>query len=655
MASIEAVGAREILDSRGNPTVEVEVALDDGTIGRAAVPSGASTGAFEAVELRDGGSRYGGKGVAKAVDAVLDAIGPELVGFEASEQRLVDQRLLDLDGTPNKAQLGANAILGVSLAVARCRCRQRRPPAVPLRRRPQRAPAAGADDEHPQRRRARRHRRRRPGVHDRAHRCGDLPRGPASRAPSVYHALKSVLKEKGLATGLGDEGGFAPDLPNNREALDLISRRGREGGPDARRGHRPRPRRGRVEFSADGAYQFEGVREVGRRHAGLLRRPRRVVPDRLLEDPLDEEDWAGWQAMTAELGDRVQLVGDDLFVTNVERLAARHHRAVRQRPARQGQPDRLPHRDPRLGRPGAPQRLPLHDEPPLRRDRGHHDRRPRGRHQLRPDQDRCTGAVRAGREVQPAAPHRGGARRRRALRRPRRVPALRGTTADLVRWPAVVRRGGVRPLADAPRGQLPRRRPSHARRRVRPRGPARRSGPGPRGARRPASGAAARDAPARPRFTGRAAVLVLVLALLMVSYASSMRAYLDQRRHLADAEREHRRAPRRRSTGSSREKKRWHDPAYVRTMAHQRFGWVMPGEIGFQVLDDDGKPTGSHRHPVAAELGHRGDPAAVVAVGVGERRGGRQAAGRQEQASAAGRPDPCTHRRRPRSRIRRSR
>ena len=223
MASIEAVGAREILDSRGNPTVEVEVALDDGTISRAAVPSGASTGAFEAVELRDGGDRYGGKGVTKAVDAVLDVIAPALVGFEASEQRLVDQALLDLDGTDNKAKLGANAILGVSLAVARAAADSADLPLFRYVGGPERPPAAGADDEHPQRRRARRHRRRRPGVHGRPDRRRPRSARRCEQGAEVYHALKSVLKEKGFATGLGDEGGFAPDLANNRAALDLIA------------------------------------------------------------------------------------------------------------------------------------------------------------------------------------------------------------------------------------------------------------------------------------------------------------------------------------------------------------------------------------------------------------------------------------------------
>ncbi|MCY7365368.1 MAG: phosphopyruvate hydratase, partial [Frankiaceae bacterium] len=222
MPSIEAVGAREILDSRGNPTVEVEVALDDGTLSRAAVPSGASTGAYEAVELRDGDdSRYGGKGVGQAVDAVLDTIGPELLGIEASEQRIVDQVLLDLDGTPDKSRLGANAILGVSLAVARAAADSS---GLPLFR------YVGGPNAHllpvPMLN----------ILNGGAHADTNVdvqefmiaPIGAASFSEALrwgaepYHALKTVLKGRGLATGVGDEGGYAPDLPSNRDALDLI-------------------------------------------------------------------------------------------------------------------------------------------------------------------------------------------------------------------------------------------------------------------------------------------------------------------------------------------------------------------------------------------------------------------------------------------------
>jgi len=221
VATIEAVGAREILDSRGNPTVEVEVALDDDTIGRAAVPSGASTGQFEAVELRDGGDRYGGKGVQKAVTAVLDDIAPGLVGYEATEQRLIDQELIDLDGSPDKSRFGANAVLGVSLAVARAAAES---VGLPLFR------YVGGPTAHVL-----------PvpmmnilngGAHADSNvdvqefmiaPIGAPTFGEALRwGAETYHALKSVLKGKGLSTGLGDEGGFAPDLPTNRDALDLI-------------------------------------------------------------------------------------------------------------------------------------------------------------------------------------------------------------------------------------------------------------------------------------------------------------------------------------------------------------------------------------------------------------------------------------------------
>jgi enolase len=319
VASIEAVGAREILDSRGNPTVEVEVALDDGTVSRAAVPSGASTGAFEAVELRDGGSRYGGKGVEKAVDAVLDAIGPELVGFEASEQRLVDQRLLELDGTPNKAKLGANAILGVSLAVARAAAESA---GLPLFR------YVGGPNAHLL-----------PvpmmnilngGSHaDTAVDIQEFMIAPVGaptfrealrQGAEVYHALKSVLKERGLATGLGDEGGFAPDLGSNREALDLIvaaiEKTGLKPGEDIALALDVAA----SEFYSDGAYQFEGAAKSADEMAAYYAELVAAYPIVSVEDPLDEEDWAGWKSITALLGDKVQIVGDDVFVTNVERL-----------------------------------------------------------------------------------------------------------------------------------------------------------------------------------------------------------------------------------------------------------------------------------------------------------------------------------------------
>ena len=319
MASIEAVGAREILDSRGNPTVEVEVALDDGTIGRAAVPSGASTGAFEAVELRDGGKRYLGKGVGKAVDGVLDVIGPELVGFDASEQRLVDQRLLDLDGTPNKAKLGANAILGVSLAVARAAADSA---GLPLFR------YVGGPNAHllpvPMMNILNGGAHADTGVDVQEFMVAPIGaptfREALQQGAEVYHALKSVLKENGLATGLGDEGGFAPDLANNRAALDLISTAVEKAGLKVGQDIVFALDVAATEFWNDGSYTFEGATKSSDEMIAYYTELAAAYPIVSIEDPLNEEDWDGWKAMTTALGDKLQLVGDDLFVTNVERL-----------------------------------------------------------------------------------------------------------------------------------------------------------------------------------------------------------------------------------------------------------------------------------------------------------------------------------------------
>ena len=321
VASIDAVGAREILDSRGNPTVEVEVALDDGVIGRAAVPSGASTGQFEAVELRDGGDRYGGKGVLKAVSAVLDEIGPQLVGFEADEQRLVDETLRDLDATPNKARLGANAVLGVSLPLARAAAESAR---LPLFR------YLGGPNAHLL-----------PvpmlnilngGAHaDTAVDVQEFMVAPVGaptfaealeQGVAVYHALKSVLKGRGLATGLGDEGGFAPDLRSNREALDLISEAVASAGLTLGDDIVLALDVAATEFhDADArTYTFEGKAQTAEQMTAYYTELVDAYPIASLEDPMSEEDWDGWAAITAALGDRVQVVGDDLFVTNVERL-----------------------------------------------------------------------------------------------------------------------------------------------------------------------------------------------------------------------------------------------------------------------------------------------------------------------------------------------
>jgi enolase len=320
VATIEAVGAREILDSRGNPTVEVEVALDDGTIARAAVPSGASTGAFEAVERRDGDkNRYLGKGVEKAVDAVLDDLGPKLLGFEASEQRLVDAEMLALDGTANKGKIGANAILGVSLAVARAAADSS---GLPLFR------YIGGPNAHvlpvPMMN----------ILNGGSHADSNVDIQEFMIAPigadsfrealrwgaEVYHELKAVLKEKGLATGLGDEGGFAPNLGSNREALDLILE------AITRAGYEPGTQIALAldvaasEFHSDGAYTFEGASKTAEQMVDYYADLVDSYPLVSIEDPLNEDDWDGWKTLTDRLGDRVQIVGDDLFVTNPERL-----------------------------------------------------------------------------------------------------------------------------------------------------------------------------------------------------------------------------------------------------------------------------------------------------------------------------------------------
>jgi enolase len=306
VAVIEQVGAREILDSRGNPTVEVEVALDDGTLARA--------------ELRDGDTtRYNGKGVEKAVTAVLDEIGPELVGIEAVEQRVVDQKLVDLDGTPDKGRLGANAILGVSLAVAKAAAESS---GLELFR------YLGGPNAHilpvPMLN----------ILNGGSHADTDVDIQEFMIAPigaesfreglrwgvEVYHALKSVLKSKGLATGLGDEGGFAPNLSSNREALDLIAVAVEKAGYKLGRDVALALDVAATEFYSDGAYTFEQSKRSAEQMTAYYSELVSSYPMVSIEDPLSEDDWDGWVQLTAELGDKVQIVGDDLFVTNPERL-----------------------------------------------------------------------------------------------------------------------------------------------------------------------------------------------------------------------------------------------------------------------------------------------------------------------------------------------
>src|ERR1700759_1599449 len=319
VASIEAIHARQILDSRGNPTLEVEVALDDGTVAKAGVPSGASTGAFEAVELRDGGSEFGGKGVTRAVQNVIDEIQPELLGHEVDDQRLIDQAMIDLDRTPDKSRLGANAIVGVSMAVARAGADSS---GLPLFR------YLGGPNAHVL-----------PvplmnilngGAH--ADNNVDIqefmitPIGAATFSEAlrwgaeVYHALKAVVKQRGLSTGVGDEGGFAPDLEHNRAALDLIVEAIGKAGFNPGQDVALAIDAAASEFYTDGAYNFEGNPQTSAEMAGIYAEWLDAYPVVSIEDPLAEEDWPGWRGLTATRGDRVQGVGDDLFVTNSERL-----------------------------------------------------------------------------------------------------------------------------------------------------------------------------------------------------------------------------------------------------------------------------------------------------------------------------------------------
>ena len=322
MAKIDAVGAREILDSRGNPTIEVEIILEDDAFGRAAVPSGASTGAFEAHEQRDGDKgRYMGKGVLGAVHAVLDDIDEALTDLDANDQRLVDETMIKLDGTSTKSKLGANAILGVSLANARAAAESNglqlyeylgegKGVTLPVPLMNIINGGAHADT----------------GVDIQEFMIVPLGAETYSEAlrwgVEVYHNLKGLLQSKGLATGLGDEGGFAPELPTNADALELIVEAIAKSGYILGKDIALALDVAATEFysEATGTYKFEGKErttdEMIAYYAELLER----FPLVSIEDPLAEDDWAGWTKMTAQLGDKVQIVGDDLYVTNPSRL-----------------------------------------------------------------------------------------------------------------------------------------------------------------------------------------------------------------------------------------------------------------------------------------------------------------------------------------------
>ncbi len=452
--TIAWVDAREILDSRGNPTVEVDVVTEDGSLGRAAVPSGASTGVHEAVELRDGDkARYGGKGVLTAVANVTERIGPSLLGFDAADQAGIDDVLLELDGTPNKGELGANAILGVSLACAHAAASSHELPlyrwlgGVGARVLP--VPMFNILNG---------------GKH--AQDSTDfqefmvMPVGVASfgdalrAGAEIFHALRKILHDEGLATGQGDEGGFAPSLPSNQAAVEVILR------AIEAAGYKPGDE---IAIALDPAVSElveEGSGGDGTATRYVLARESRTLesgemidlwadwvaryPIVSIEDGLAEDDWAGWTQLNERLGSKVQLVGDDLLVTNVAAHPTRDRRACRERRADQAQPDRDADRDDRLDRARAPGRLVGDRLAPLGRDRGHDDQRPRGRDGHRADQDRRPVALGAGREVQPAAADRRRAGRRRPLSRPSRAVGRRAARGVLALRSAAGRVPGAR-------------------------------------------------------------------------------------------------------------------------------------------------------------------------------------------------------------------
>ena len=319
MPIIKEVAAREILDSRGNPTVEVEVKLDNGFIGRAAVPSGASTGAFEAVELRDGGKRYLGKGVEIAVKNINEKISKVVSGLKAEEQRVLDEKMISLDGTKNKSVLGANAILGVSLATARAASlsanqslfkflggNEAKILPVPMMNILNGGSHADTNVD----------------IQEFmvAPIGADTFKESLRWGAEIYHSLKSVLKKKGLVTSIGDEGGFAPNLASNRAALDLILEAVEIAGFKAGSDIALAMDVAATEFYEDGSYNFEGKKLTSDQMISYYSELVSAYPLVSIEDPLDEDDWAGWAKLTSELGQKVQIVGDDLFVTNPERL-----------------------------------------------------------------------------------------------------------------------------------------------------------------------------------------------------------------------------------------------------------------------------------------------------------------------------------------------
>ena len=430
MTAIVDIIGREILDSRGNPTVEVDVVLEDGSLGRAAVPSGASTGAHEAVELRDGDKkRYLGKGVRKAVDAVNGEIFDALGGMDAEAQVKIDEIMIELDGTPNKSRLGANAILGVSLATAKAAAAARDLPLyryvggtsarllpVPMMN----IVNGGVHADNPD---------RLPGIHDHAGRRAELLAKALRMGVEVFQTLKKALHDAGHNTNVGDEGGFAPNLPSADAALGFVMKAieaaGYRPGEDIVLALDPAS----TEFFKDGAYHYEGEGKDAPSTSRCAISPTSCAryPIVSIEDGMAEDDFDGWKALTEAIGAKCQLVGDDLFVTNVERLADG---------IRRGLGNSILVKVNQIGtltetlaavEMAHKAGYTRGDVAPLRRDRGLDHRRPRRRHQLRADQDRLARALRPHREVQPAPAHRAGARRPGALWRPRRGARARLT------------------------------------------------------------------------------------------------------------------------------------------------------------------------------------------------------------------------------------
>ena len=433
MTAIVDIIGREILDSRGNPTVEVDVMLEDGTRGRAAVPSGASTGAHEAVELRDGDkNRYLGKGVRKAVDAVNGEIFDAIGGMDATAQAKIDETMIALDGTPNKSRLGANAILGVSLAVAKAAAEAN---GLPLYRYVGGTAArllpvpmmnivnGGAHADNP--------------IDFQEFMV--MPVGAKTFAEGlrmgveVFQTLKKALHDEGHNTNVGDEGGFAPNLKSADAALTFVMKAIEKAGykpatMSCWRSIAPRLNSSRTASMTTKAKARKRSKDEQAKYlADLVSR----YPIVSIEDGMSEDDFDGWKALTDLIGKKCQLVGDDLFVTNVTRLVGWHQARPRQLDPGQGEPDRLADRDARRGRDGAQGGLHRGDVASLRRDRRFDHRRSRGRDQLRADQDRLAGALRPHGEIQSAPAHRGGTRRAGAVCRAGRAEGRGASRASV--------------------------------------------------------------------------------------------------------------------------------------------------------------------------------------------------------------------------------